>query len=256
VPLDELDGLYGLPLDEFTAARNELAKRLRREGDAEGAERARGLAKPSVAAWAVNQLARRRPERLRELLGAADDLRAAHERALAGEGSEELRSAAQRERELVSTLRRDARELLVEAGRSPSDAALERVATTLSSAALDPSARPLLEGGRLSDEVAATGFDAFAGLAVAAGTPSRPRERPSREDAAAGRRRAAAEKKRVAELRTRAGSLEKQAQRAERAAERAASEAERAAGEAARARAAAEEARAEADEAEAELSSS
>src|ERR687891_633946 len=52
--------LYGLPLDEFTPARNELAKRLRGEGDRETAERVKELAKPSVAAWTVNQIARRR----------------------------------------------------------------------------------------------------------------------------------------------------------------------------------------------------
>jgi hypothetical protein len=264
---EELDRLYALPLDEFTAARNELAKRLRREGDKDGAERVRGLAKPSVAAWAVNQLARRRGARVRALLEAADGLRAAQQRALGGGGGDELRSAAQRERELVGGLRRDARELLVEAGRPPTDATLERVATTISSAALDPDARPLLEAGRLSEEVATTGFDAFAGMALPAGAPAlererpsrdtakapaRTRERPSRDEAAAERRRATEAKKRAAELRKRATALEKQAERAERAAERAAAEAERAAGEAERARAAADAARAEADEAEAQ----
>ena len=46
-----LDRLFQLPLDEFTAARNTLAK-------ASGADGAaiRQLSKPPVAAWAVNQL--------------------------------------------------------------------------------------------------------------------------------------------------------------------------------------------------------
>jgi hypothetical protein len=239
---DELDRLYGLPLDEFTAARNELAKRLRREGDADGAERVRGLGKPRAAAWAVNQLARRRRERVQSLLRAADELRASQERALAGGGGEELRSATQRERELVAALRRDARELLAESGRSPTDATLERVATTLSGAALDPATRPLLEAGRLSEEVAVSGFDAFAGMAPPTGVLSRPREKPSRQDEAAERRRAAEAAKRAAQLRKQATQLEKQAERAERAAARAVEEAQRA-------RAAADEARREADEA-------
>ena len=59
--MDEIDQLFALPLDEFTAARNELARRLKQDGDAEAAEGVRGLAKPTVAAWAVNQLARREP---------------------------------------------------------------------------------------------------------------------------------------------------------------------------------------------------
>jgi hypothetical protein len=252
VPDDELDRLYGLPLDEFTAARNELAKRLRREGDKDGADRVKALAKPSVAAWAVNQLARRRRDKVGKLLAAADELRKAHERALGGsEGAEKLRTAAQRERELVAALRRDARELLSEAGRPPTDATLERVATTLSSAARDAETRPLLEAGQLTEEVETTGFDAFAGMAVPAAPPARRAtakeapakakpKGPSREEAAAERKRAAEEKKRVAELRKRADALEKEAQRAERDAKRAVEEAERA-------RAAADEARAEAD---------
>src|SRR5437773_10087717 len=48
----EVDRLYQLPLSEFTAARNALAKTLK--GDE--AARVRALAKPTVVPWAVNQL--------------------------------------------------------------------------------------------------------------------------------------------------------------------------------------------------------
>ena len=48
---DEIARLYQLPLDEFTSARNALAKRA--GSDAAGI---RALTKPSVPAWAVNQL--------------------------------------------------------------------------------------------------------------------------------------------------------------------------------------------------------
>ena len=40
---DETDGLYALPLEEFTAARNELARRLRREGRREQADEVAAL---------------------------------------------------------------------------------------------------------------------------------------------------------------------------------------------------------------------
>ena len=40
------------------AARNELAKRLAKDGEKERADEVRGLAKPSVPVWAINQLAR------------------------------------------------------------------------------------------------------------------------------------------------------------------------------------------------------
>ena len=55
---DEVDRLYGLPLEEFTPARNELAKRLRKDGRKAEAARVGELAKPSLALWTVNQLAR------------------------------------------------------------------------------------------------------------------------------------------------------------------------------------------------------
>src|SRR3954451_19713893 len=46
----EIERLYQLPLEEFTPARNALAK-----GSTEAA-RIRALAKPPIGAWAVNQL--------------------------------------------------------------------------------------------------------------------------------------------------------------------------------------------------------
>jgi chromosome segregation ATPase len=43
----EVDRLYGLPLDEFTAARNSLARELKRSGDSAAATRVQELKKPS-----------------------------------------------------------------------------------------------------------------------------------------------------------------------------------------------------------------
>ena len=50
--------LYGLPLERFTEERNALAKRLREEGQRDEAATVSKLRKPSVAAWAVNQIVR------------------------------------------------------------------------------------------------------------------------------------------------------------------------------------------------------
>ena len=54
----ELDALYQLPLDQFTSARDDLAKRLRADGQAEQAEQVKALRKPPVAVWLVNRLVR------------------------------------------------------------------------------------------------------------------------------------------------------------------------------------------------------
>jgi hypothetical protein len=85
--------LYTLPLDQFTAARDELAQRLRSEGDAEGAKRVGKLRKPSVAAWALNRAARNNPELVSRLLDSHQRLRQAASRQEVEEASETRRQA-------------------------------------------------------------------------------------------------------------------------------------------------------------------
>src|SRR4029077_6745043 len=53
---DDVDALFKLPLAEFTGARNDLAARLKREGHTDDSNLIKKLAKPSISAWAVNQL--------------------------------------------------------------------------------------------------------------------------------------------------------------------------------------------------------
>ena len=68
-----LDRLYRLPLDEFTAARNDAVKQARAENP-QAADILAKARKPTVAAWAVNQLARsgeRAVDQVRETLQAA-----------------------------------------------------------------------------------------------------------------------------------------------------------------------------------------
>src|SRR5207248_2616268 len=67
---DEAAELYGLPLAEFTSARNEVARRLKAEGDDAAAEEVRSLRKPTVPVWAINRLARTEPAAVRGLLDA------------------------------------------------------------------------------------------------------------------------------------------------------------------------------------------
>src|SRR5207248_2900099 len=108
----EIDDLYGLPLEDFTAARNALAARLKRDGEGEAAASVKALRKPSVPAAVLNQLARREPELVAALLDAGKQLRAAQQRALAGgRGADELRRATAAEREAVRELAGAARRL-------------------------------------------------------------------------------------------------------------------------------------------------
>src|SRR5205823_1201867 len=71
----EVEHLYSEPLDRFIDARTELVKRLREQGSGDAAAEAGRLRKPTVPAWAVDQLARLAPEDLGgfgRLLGAPE----------------------------------------------------------------------------------------------------------------------------------------------------------------------------------------
>lgn len=244
--LDEIDELFALPLDEFTAARNELATRLKRDGDAETAEQVRSLSKPSVAAWAVNQLARRDAEAVRSLLNVAARLRSAQERSLKGErAADELRAAQAEEREIIRRLARSAEGVLQEAGRPASGTTLERVSSLLRAAAVDEPGRTTLREGRLTGDVEVSGFDAFAGLKLPAKGRGR-RAAPAGDDLAERRRQKRELEQRRKQLERRVRELEGKADAAERDAGRARKAAEEA-------QAAADERRREADAAAAEL---
>jgi DNA repair exonuclease SbcCD ATPase subunit len=236
----ELDDLFGRPLDEFTATRNELAKRLRKAGQEDAAASVAALKKPSVPVWAVNQLARRHPDDVEQLVAAGERLRKAQEAAFRGGGSADVREASGAERTAARLLTRMAQELLEEEGRPTTRAVTDRIGSLLRAAAVNPDAAGLLTAGRLSEEVESTGFGAVAGIAP---PPSkRPKARP-KDDAARKRREEEQRRKR----------LEAQVQKLRRAAEEAEARLERVEQAAEKARAAAEHAREALSAAEAEL---
>ena len=161
---DEVDALYALPLDEFTAARNALAKKL-------GSEEIRKLAKPSVPAWAVNQLARRERKRLGELLKSGEALQ---KQVLGGKaGPAALREAQQHERQLVRDLVQRAEGLLKDAGRPATAATLERISETLAAGAQTAEGREALRSGRLTEALEPAGFEALTGLTPRQGVTTR-----------------------------------------------------------------------------------
>ena len=150
------DELYGLPLGEFTGARDERAKALRKEGDREAADAVKALRKPTVAAWALNQLARRRREDLDRLLEAGRELRAAQDQLLEGGDRAAFTRAAAAERELVAELAAAATALAADEGQRGAGLR-EKVAETLHAAALDEETAAELDAGRLLREREAIG---------------------------------------------------------------------------------------------------
>jgi hypothetical protein len=210
VALDsEIDTLYGVPLDEFVKDRDELAKRLRRDGEREAAERIKKLRKPSAGAWALNQAVRRRRKETKALLAAGERLRAAHESLLSGGDQAELREAMQEERELASALADCAEAIASETGKS-GPALRERVRSTLHAAAVDEEAREELAKGRFVREREAVGLGPFGAAAVAPPSKTRPKRDRAPAKAAKGgsagtasaaraRERSAAEREKAAE---------------------------------------------------------
>lgn len=214
---EAVDDLYGVSLDEFVARRDELARALRNEGERDQAEEVKKLRKPTVAAWAVNTLARRERPRVKGLLDAGERLRAAHAKLLAGGSSADVQEASRAERNAVEELVDAAARMLAEAGRSTAEAMLDRIRGTLHAAASDERVRELVRQGRVVEDEEATGF-ALAGLAPAAARPrgraQRSRPDPARERAEK-RRRAAEE--RAAEARRELKEAERRVEEAKRA---------------------------------------
>ncbi|MGZ4306681.1 MAG: hypothetical protein ACXVSL_17665 [Solirubrobacteraceae bacterium] len=163
----DIDDLYGVALDRFVPERTELAKALRKEGRRDEAAEVAALRKPSVAAWAVNQLIRTQSRAVKDLFDAGDALRGAHERVASGQGdAQELRKATQGERAAVETLVQAAQGLLTSDGHELSPAVIDRVSETLSAAALDPEARARVSEGRLERELRHVGLGFLGEIAV------------------------------------------------------------------------------------------
>jgi hypothetical protein len=200
---DPIDRLYGLPLDEFTRARDELARRLRAEGDGEHAAEIKQLRKPSVPAWVVNRLARQRELDVQRLLRAGEQLAGAQAGAMRGESGDAFLQARRDEQQALEALAAGAREILAEAGRG--DAALDRVLATLRAGSLTEDGRALLKSGRLTEELEPPGFEALAGLGIPT-PPPRPAAKPAEL-----RRRAQGLRRELQKLVTQADAAERRA---------------------------------------------
>jgi hypothetical protein len=172
----EIDRLYGTPLDEFVRERDELARRLTREGDRESGARVKSLRKPTVGAWALNQAVRRRRADTDALLATGKRLRVAHEELLNGGDPAVLRETMEEERSLTSALADCAEAIASETGKS-GPALRDRVRATLHAAAVQEEARAELAAGRFVREREAVGLGPFGSeLAAAAAAGARTAE--------------------------------------------------------------------------------
>lgn len=194
-----LDRLYSAPLDRFVSERNTLVKELRGEGDDEQAAEVAMLRKPSMVAWALNQVARADRERVDQLFEVQGEM----ERAASAEA---LRSASEKRQDILTSLASAAVAELERSGHA-GESARNRIGLTLLALGTNGEAAELFRRGRLDDEVkpGAT-WEASVTLAAAGELPD--------DDSSAERHRLERARKELRALQDKATRLEERAQQA------------------------------------------
>jgi hypothetical protein len=164
---DRVDALYREPSSNFIAARNALASALKREGEADAAERVKHLAKPSPSAWALNQVYWRERPLFDRMIKAGDALRTLQQRMLAGKAASPRDAMAERQSAVHDVVERAAA-FLKEDGNQVTAATRQRLATSADALASYGSAAEYVPG-RLTEDIDAPGFAALATLGSGAG---------------------------------------------------------------------------------------
>jgi hypothetical protein len=151
----EIDDLYRLPLEEFTKARNTLAKSL------SGTEKKQigSLVKPSLPVWIINQLFWHDGPTYKALIDAAEKLRAAHRLALSGRKAD-TRAPDQLHRTTVEKAFAKAVGLAEKRGVRLTDSVRETIRRTLAALPGDEPA------GRLTRPPEPAGFSLLSGVKI------------------------------------------------------------------------------------------
>jgi hypothetical protein len=150
----EIDRLYQLAPDQFTAARNALAKTAGAD-----APEVRRLTKPPLAAWAINQMYWKHPELYEALIKASQELRQTHKAILAGRRGD-LRAAGKAHDAALDSASKAVLSILQEDGHPATDATRQAIQTTLRALPAEERA------GRLTRALQPGGFEMLAGLSI------------------------------------------------------------------------------------------
>jgi hypothetical protein len=176
---DGIEALFQVPLSEFTAARNTLAAQLKKSGNDAGASRVKTLPKPSISAWAVNQLYWRHRKEFDHLIDTGERFRDAQAAQLAG-GRTDVRGPLEARREALATLSRLGADTL-ESGHHPATPdMMRRVTSTLEALATYGRSHNAPPAGRLTDDIEPPGFETIAALVPRIGREDRGESEPTR----------------------------------------------------------------------------
>ncbi len=162
--------LYGLVPEEFMDARKRLGLGAKSGGDAGLAKAIDSVRKPTAAAWALNQMVRRRPDELERLLALAASLQDASERM---DGAA-MRDLGRERTRLIDELVRATSDVASEAGGALSMPVADQVRQTFVAALASPPAAEAVASGRLTRALTYAGFgDVDLSEATAAPSPAR-----------------------------------------------------------------------------------
>src|SRR6266850_6933293 len=164
---DEVEALFRLPLAEFTGARNTLAAQLKKSGRGDEAVLVKAMVKPSISAWAVNQLYWNHRDAFDRLIATGERFRQAQASRLARKVAD-MRGALDGRREALSRLSDLATALVSNAGHSPTPETIRRITTTLEAMSAYASLPDAQRPGRLTNDVDPPGFESLASLIPAA----------------------------------------------------------------------------------------
>ncbi|HEY6045582.1 MAG TPA: hypothetical protein VIU65_03210 [Pyrinomonadaceae bacterium] len=154
---DEVDALFKLPLAEFTGARNALSAQLKKSGQVDEAVRVKTLAKPSVSAWAANQLYWNHRKDFDQLIALGERF---HRAQKSGKVAD-MREVLEARREALLQLSDIAASVLREAAHSPAPDTIHRITTTLEGVSVRATDTDGPRPGRLTHDVDPPGFESF-----------------------------------------------------------------------------------------------
>jgi hypothetical protein len=146
--------LYGLPPDQFIAARDTRAAEARGRGDGELAGAIKKLRRPTTTAWLANLLVRERRGELDSMVNLGEEMRQAQ----AALDRDEMRRLSQQRNRVVASLRDAARQLAGDLGKPTGDSSIQELEETLEAAFADAGAAEALRSGRLTTSMRYSGF--------------------------------------------------------------------------------------------------